>query len=116
MIYNSEILPTNYLIYRKDRKSRGGGVLIAVNDKIPSKLILKHPLLELLSVELSLNPKLILICLYIPPNCSDDYKREVINYLYSLPEDDLILLGDLNIPDIDWDTLNASTPFSQQVC
>ena len=30
-VYDHEILPSNYSIYRKDRLSRGGGVLIAVN-------------------------------------------------------------------------------------
>ena len=30
-IYNNEILPSNFAIYRNDRESRGGGVLLAVD-------------------------------------------------------------------------------------
>ena len=38
-IYDNEILPTGYTIFRKDRPSRGGGVLLAVNNTIPCQLI-----------------------------------------------------------------------------
>jgi len=37
-VFNNEILPTSYTIYRKDRANRGGGVLIAINNSIPSQL------------------------------------------------------------------------------
>ena len=30
-----KILPCEYTLYRKDRGSRGGGVLIAVSDSVP---------------------------------------------------------------------------------
>ena len=33
-ILNGEILPSNYTIYRRDRASRGGGVLLAVKDHL----------------------------------------------------------------------------------
>ena len=35
---NGEILSSNYTIYRRDRASRGGGVLLAVKDHLSSKL------------------------------------------------------------------------------
>ena len=31
---NSEIFPSNYTVYRRDRDTSGGGVFIAVTDKI----------------------------------------------------------------------------------
>lgn len=34
-IFDQEILPINYNIYRKDRHSGGGGVLIAIKDTFP---------------------------------------------------------------------------------
>jgi len=34
-IYDAEILPYNYTIFRKDRPSRGGGVLLAVDNGVP---------------------------------------------------------------------------------
>ena len=45
-VLNNEILPTDYTIYRRDRSSRGGGVLLCVNQSIPSNLILSHCNLE----------------------------------------------------------------------
>ena len=36
-IFNNEILPSNFTMYRQDCQSRGGGVLMAVNDKISSQ-------------------------------------------------------------------------------
>ena len=35
-IFDNEILPSGYSIYRKDRDSRGGGVLLAIKDSISS--------------------------------------------------------------------------------
>ena len=116
-IHNSEILPTNYRIYRNDRGSRGGGVLIAVSNDIPSKLTSNHSSIEMITVEISLSPKLIIVCLYIPPNCSDDYQQETLRILQSLPSDcDVILTGDLNAPDINWSTYCGNSLFSISLC
>jgi len=38
-IFNNEILPVDFTIYRKDHGSRGGGVMLAVRDCISSKLL-----------------------------------------------------------------------------
>ena len=51
-VVNNEIAPENYTIYRRDRGSRGGGVMIAVSNTIPSKLHFSSTSLELISVEL----------------------------------------------------------------
>ena len=40
-LYNNEILPAIFTIYRRDRCTRGGGVLIAVSNAISSRL--EHP-------------------------------------------------------------------------
>ena len=36
-IFSNEILPTSYTVYRNDRVSRGGGVLIAIKNSIMSQ-------------------------------------------------------------------------------
>ena len=38
-VFDNEIIPKNYSIYRKDRKSLGGGVLVAISDSISSNHI-----------------------------------------------------------------------------
>ena len=71
----------------------------------------------MISVELDLSPKLFITCLYVPPNCSNSYQQEVLNYLSTLDNDNnTILLGDFNIPEINWSTLNATSPFSHSFC
>ena len=59
-VYDHEVLPTNYVIYRKDRPSRGGGVLIAVSNSLHS-VCLSSPLdLEIVTVKLGVDRNLIL--------------------------------------------------------
>lgn len=50
---NSEILPTDYVIYRKDRTSQGGGVLLAVHDSVSSKFMPSPNSLEVAVTEIS---------------------------------------------------------------
>jgi len=49
-IFDCETLPCEYTLYHEDRGSRGGGVLIAVSDSVPSVLISSPEVLEFLSV------------------------------------------------------------------
>ena len=102
-IYDNEILPSNYTIYRNDRRSHGGDVLIAVSNSIPSKIIERYTGIEMISFELELSPKLLIVCLYIPRNCSDEYQQDVLRNIQSLhTPNDVILLGDLNAPNVNW--------------
>ena len=45
-IYDNEILLSQYTIYRNDHKSRGGGIMIAISQTIPSKIISRSKELE----------------------------------------------------------------------
>ena len=51
-VFDCEILPCEYTLYRKDRGSRGGGVLIAVSDSVPSVLISSPEDLEIITVNI----------------------------------------------------------------
>ena len=51
-VYDHEILPSNYSIYRKDRLSRGGGVLVAVNNVFDSVCLPSPSDLEIITVKL----------------------------------------------------------------
>ena len=52
-MYDHEIIPSKFNIYRKDRKSCGGGVLIAINESLQSSIISSPENLELISVSLT---------------------------------------------------------------
>ncbi len=55
---DGEILPSNYKLYRYDRESRGGGVLIAVSNQIASRQLATNTCSEMVLVELDLTPRL----------------------------------------------------------
>ena len=127
-IFDQEIFPSGYTIFRKDRSSRGGGVLVAVSDTIPASVVPSHSLhacpshkdLEILSIFVKFEKNQILLCcVYIPPNVNDIYLASNISCLSqtihshsnssiisSIPS---IIIGDFNLPDIQWDTLTASS-------
>ena len=113
-----KILPTGYTIYRLDRPSRGGGVLLAVDKTIVSQQLSSPSNLELLLIRISLHHPINICLVYNPPNASAEYTQELINFLQLLPTDSspVILMGDFNVPDINWSTLVGSTHFSNQFC
>ena len=52
-------------------------------------------------------------CFYVPPNSSNEYHELVLSalrFLWAKPHQ--IITGDFNLPDINWYTLSASSPFS----
>ena len=115
-ICDTEILP-DFTLYRRDRSSRGGGVMIAVSDRIPSRQISTSSSAEIVIVELALSPKLIICCIYIPPNSPDHYLSDILLTLNTLPTDsDLIITGDFNTPHINWNTLTGSSAFASSLC
>ena len=53
-ILNNEILPTGYFIYRNGQQCRGGGVMLAIDNNITSRLIESHNILEAITVSVFL--------------------------------------------------------------
>ena len=71
----------------------------------------------MIAVYINTRPKLLLVCLYIPPNCSVDYQQETLCTISILPSDtNTIILGDFNAPDINWLTLTTGSLFSRDLC
>ena len=80
-IFNGEILPSCYVLFRCDRPSLGGGVLIAVHKSLSSTLILSPSDLEVVLVKLGLNNPVVICCVYVPPNSTFLYISSLVNYL-----------------------------------
>ena len=103
-IFDNEILPSGYSIYRKDRDSRGGGVLLAIKDGISSSQLPSPSDIETVTVLISSQNSIIICATYVPPNASDNYHELLCNYLTDLVINNakpIVLLGDFNFPDID---------------
>jgi len=115
--YSNKLIPTNYTIYRNDRTSCHGGVMFAVNSSINSSLVNCPSHLELSTIKLN-SIKSITICqVYIPPNPDHKYISDLINYLTSLHNvENLILLSDLNLPDVNWDSFVGESYISSSLC
>ena len=90
-ICDAEVFLTNYVTYRKDRIDRaGGGVFICVRDNI-------------ISYKEDWN---LLGCFYDPPSDCDMLLSEFLSVLEEkarLPSSRIIVGGDFNLPDINWD-------------
>ena len=62
--YDGQILPAGYTIYRQDRDGRGGGILLAVSDRIVSSRVHVSTTCELLVVSQVLHPATLVCCVY----------------------------------------------------
>ena len=118
-VFDNEILPSGYSIFRKDRGSRGGGILVVVADSIPIKLIPSPSNLEALTIMISYSKGQILLwCVYIPPNPDAYYFRSYVSYLSNLvtSHESILFPGDYNLPDIIWSSLSCSSSNSNLFC
>ena len=93
-------------------------MLIAINNKIPCQIISSPTNLELICVRLLISNPITICVTYIPPNSPKVYCDDLFNFLLNCQaaSDKLIILGDFNFPDIDWDTLSGHSPNSNQFC
>ena len=112
-VSDGEILPVNYVLYRKDRPSRGGGVLVATRQSVISSIIPSPSDLEIVSIKIGLHNDLALCCIYVPPESSSSYISLLIHFLTHLVSSfsKCIILGDFYFPDIVWSTSNSSNSF-----
>lgn len=115
-IFDNEITPPGYCIYRRDRSSRGGGVAIYVKSSSCTSSLLPFPdSIEGISVMIS--PSLIISCVYIPPASSFTIHLALFDFINNLSKDfDQLILGDFNMPDINWQSLSASSTCSDMFC
>ena len=97
--YNGYSLP-----HRRDRALGAGGLLLYVNEDIPSKKLKNHILpddIEILCVEINLKKqKWIIMGIYKPPNMSNTYFLEHLSKTidcYSAKYDRLVVMGDFNL-------------------
>ena len=101
---NAQFKITAFKISRYDRNRFGGGLLLYVNDKIPSKFLDKHSIstdIELIAVEFHQNKrKWLFLCVYKPPNQNDTVFVETISATtkeYSAQYEHTVIFGDLNL-------------------
>ena len=116
-INDLEILPSTFTIHRKDRGGRGGGVLLAVRSNIQCfrRMDLETDC-ELLWCEVFPVPSYsyFIGVFYRPPNNDLKCLQELAKSLEKLEDlsnrSRVLLLGDFNLPDIDWNVISPLHP------
>ena len=78
-------------------------VCFYVKKSIACETLLSHTnsTCELLILQLN-HPKVVIINLYRPPNCSAIESAEKCLLSLKAPMPNIILMGDLNMPNVDW--------------
>lgn len=113
---NSEILDSNWIIYRKDRDynlsktSRGGGVLIAVHTSIISEAVDVDILssTEIVFTKLKfLNKQIFISSIYVPPSSNDDAYNNIFDAVLHVANmqnenDNILIFGDFNRPNLNF--------------
>ena len=115
ILYDNEITPRGFCVYRRDRSSRGGGVAIFVRLQLCSSLFQSHDTIEAISILIS--PSLAVSCIYVPPSAEFPYYLSLFDFINNLSLDyNHVIIGDFNMPDIDWPSLTATSGCSDLFC
>ena len=105
-------------MYRRDRDSRGGGVLLAIRDCIPSKLLPSPDNSEVITVQLCVPKPVVFCAAYLPPHSPLAVAQSLFDHLSSVCSGTMpvIAIGDYNLPGIDWKTLSGDSLVSNTFC
>ena len=83
-IYNNELLPTGYAIYRKDHSSKGSDVMVAMKSILKSTHLTAPDDLEMVSVTVHTYHSFTICAVYITPSSMSDYIQDLYLYLNTL--------------------------------
>ena len=107
-IPDSEVLPANYLIFRRDRKSNGrhgGGVLIAVRDHIkviPRESLQSESEFKFVDILFPNNRNITFGVVYRPPNSETKPLEVLQTALQEIGQrNDMIIVGDFSLSAFD---------------
>ena len=118
-ILDQERIPTGYTIYHNDQSSRGGVVMLVVKHSIPSHALNILAESETLCVHIGNKNSLTLCLVYIPPNSPESHIQSLCDYISTTVshfDNKYLLLGDFNLPTINWDIPQGETPISNFFC
>ena len=104
---NGVICDKNYVLHRKDRDSRGGGVALFVKRELKTSVVTidsQFSNLEILAVDFAGSTPFRVITVYRPPNCSGETTNEIWKCIGTLTTSGKpsIVLGDFNMSEIVW--------------
>lgn len=104
-ILDSEITPKSYVIVRKDRNGRGGGVALLIRDNIEFTVLSVPYDIEAVCIRAVFKNRVVHICgIYRPPSSPVQVLSSLRCFMDRNVQygDNIILLGDFNLPGINW--------------
>lgn len=112
-ILDQEIVPPNYVIVRKDREHRGGGVAIVLRQGISFTVMPDVPEVEAVWCKVSLNGITVSIgAVYRPPHAQMAYLESLYDYMHNhVTGGAVIMAGDFNLPDVNWECLGTGLSY-----
>lgn len=95
--------------------------MIAIRKNIPSSLLTTSTDLEIVAINIHLNrnKSIVLCCVYLPPTPSNCVCQRVLEYLHTLSctyQGPLVIVGDFNLPGVNWPLLSGSSPLENSFC
>ena len=77
--FSSEYFPEQYMVYRTDRCTTGGGVLLGIKTRLMSQQVVTPPDVELVMATFTVTKRLSVLigCCYRPPNMTEAYMHKV---------------------------------------
>ena len=114
-VLSSEFLSTDYNIFRRDRPDGYGGVLIACRNSLNCHHLNINFDTEAIACQLTLtNQQTLIVCaFYRPPNRQPDSVTNLCHFFKCIvdryPTSPVWIAGDLNLPNINWDTIHISS-------
>ena len=111
-IRSSEIFPPNYNVYRNDRGTLGGGVFIMVNKQIISEEqpeLVTNCEIEWVKIKSKNNKDILISSFYMPQRNKQDLQEleKSLEKATNTNNKTIILAGDFNCPDIDWEQMST---------
>ena len=115
-ISNAQITIPNYQIIRADRKKRDrGGALLYIHDDLPVSNEVTYDDHYCQAAMCTINTSnTVIVCVYRPPNTPEEDTRKVLNFINTYIESasvkhhmDIIVVGDINLPCIQWNDLTV---------
>ena len=91
--------------------------MLAVKSVFKSTQLPAPDNLEVVTISVQAHCSLTICAVYTPPNSKNDYIQGLYLYLSTLISSaNVILLGDFNAPDVNWDTFISTNTISDHLC
>ena len=112
MILDSEVMLENFNLFRTDRKNgkKCGGSCVFVHKSIYAEPVREFDGPDSVAVTVTLNNKIInLICIYRSQNLTNLEQDNLLQNLQLGLSNDVIVAGDFNFPQANWDSFTSNT-------